>query len=191
MSPERTASMRYLRIGIAVTCCVMLAAGFAFFRYEIKALFWHVTHGSSQQWSGLEIRVPLKYDVNVISSRSIQIFTLPGWLRARMKAAWGAISIIHAKDEVEGTEIVQLNESIATAQQEQGFRLVKTRSLVVAGTPMQCREQLAENFRSYGPACIVHCQAESKLLFVQFEGSAALLDEFYSVASGIRFAAKN
>jgi hypothetical protein len=183
--------MRSRKIGIAVAFCILLAVGYTSFTYEAKALFWHLTHARTLQWRDLEINVPLKYDVNTTASRTIQIFTIPGRLRSRWKTPWGAISVIRAKDAAEGSEIVQLDERIATGRQGQGFRLVKTRSLAVAGTPMQCRELLAENFRSYGPASSVYCQADSTLLFVQFEGSAALLDEFYSVASGIRPAAKH
>ncbi len=183
--------MRSRKIGIAVTFCLLLAVGYISFTYEVKALFWHLMHGRTEQWKGLEIDVPLMYNVNATASRAIQIFTMPGRLRARCKSPWGAISIIRAKDAAEGAEIVQLDEYITTGHEEQGFRLVKTRSLVVAGVQMQCREWRAENFRSYGPASIVHCQGDSKLLFLQFEGNAALLDEFYSVASRVRLAAKN
>lgn len=162
--------------------------GFVLFQYEAKALSWHARHGFTQRWNDFEIHVPLKYDVNAISSRSIQIFALPGRLRAGLKAPFGVISIFHAKDDADGTEMAGLDDRIASASQGQGFRLVNTRSLDIAGTPMHCREQLSENFRSYGPAYVVHCQAESKLLFASFQGSAALLVEFYTVASGIRVA---
>lgn len=181
--------MRSRKVGIALAFCLLLAVGYISFTYEVKALFWHLTHGRTQQWHGLQIDVPLLYNVNTTASRAIQIFTVPGRLRARWKIPWGAISIIRAKDAAEGAEIMQLEESIATGHAKQGFRLVKTRSLVVAGTPMQCSELLAENFRSYGPASTVHCQADSRLLFVQFEGNTALLDQFYAIASGIRTAA--
>jgi hypothetical protein len=183
--------MRSVRVGIAAAVCILLAVGYMSFTYEVKALFWHLTHRHTQRWKGLEIDIPLKYNVNTTASRTIQMFTLPGWWRARQKAPWGAISIIRAKDSTEGAEIVQLDELIASGREAQGFGLVRTRALAVAGTPMQCRELRAENFRSYGPASIVQCQADSRLLFVQFEGNAALLDEFYAIASGIRPAAKN
>jgi hypothetical protein len=175
-----------LTIGIAVACCVVLAVGFTLFKYEVKTLFWHLTHGFTQQLSDLEIGVPLKYNVNATTSRAIQISTMPGHLRARLKAPFGAISIIRAKNDADGAEIAELDNRIAVGGQGQGFRLVNTRSLEVAAMPMVCREQLADDFRSYGPVYSVHCQADSKLLFVQFYGSAALLNEFYSVASGIR-----
>jgi hypothetical protein len=178
--------LRYRRIAIAITGCVVLVVIFTLFKHEVKALSWHLTHGFTQQWSDLEIGVPLKYNVNATTSRSIQISTVPGHLRARLKAPFGAISIIRAKNDADGEEIAELDNRIAAGGQGQGFRQVNTRSLEIAGTPMVCREQLADDFRSYGPACVVHCQADSKLLFVQFYGSASLLNEFYSVATGIR-----
>jgi len=177
--------MKSRKIGITIACCVIVAVGFVLFQYEAKALFWHVRHGSIENWNDLQIRVPLTYNVNVVSSRSIQIFALPGHLRARLKAPFGVISMFHASDDAEGAEIAQLDNQIADALQGQGFRLVNTRSLEIAGTPMECRERLAENFRSYGPAYSVHCQTQSNRLFAQFEGSAGLLNEFYSVATGI------
>jgi len=160
--------------------------GFVLFQYEVKALFWHARHGFTQKWDDFEIRVPLKYDVNATTSRSIQISVLPGRLRARLRAPFGVISIFRAKDDAEGTEMANFDDRISSARQGQGFRLVNTRSLDIAGTPMQCREQLATNFRSYGPAYIVQCHAESNRLFASFEGSSALLNEFYSVANGVR-----
>jgi hypothetical protein len=177
--------MRSRTIAIAIACCLIVAAGFLLFQYETKALFWHVRHGSIENWDDLQIRVPLKYNVNLVSSRSIQIFVLPGPFRARLKAPFGVISIFHASDDAEGIEIAQLSNRIEDALQGQGFRLVNTRSLEIAGTPMECRERLAENFRFYGPAYSVHCQTQSNRLFAEFEGSSELLNEFYSVASGI------
>jgi hypothetical protein len=163
----------------------VLAVGFVLFQYEAKTLFWHVRHGSIQNWNDLQIRVPLKYYVNATTSRAIQISTMPGHLRARLKAPFGVISIIRAKNDAEGTEIAQLENKIADATRGQDFRTVNTRSLEIAGTPMECREQLAENFRSYGPAYIVDCRTQSNLLVASFYGSAGLLNEFYSVATGI------
>lgn len=183
--------MRSRKFGIVIAFCTLLGLGYMCFTYEVKALFWHLIHGRSEQWHGLEIGVPLMYNVNTTASRTIQIFKVPGRLRARRRAPWGAVTIIRANDAGEGVEIMQLDERIAAGRDEQGFRLVKTRSLMVAGIPLQCREQLAENFPLMGPASIVHCQADSKLLFVQFEGNAALLDEFYAIASGIRPAVQN
>ena len=179
------------RIGAAVAFCVLLAAGYFLFTYEVEALSWHLVHGRTLRWNGFEIGIPLKYDVNTTASRTVQIFTVPGRLRARFKAPWGAITIIRARDVAEASEIENLDERIGTERTKQGFRLIKTQSLLVAGVPMRCDEQLAENFRSYGPASIVHCQANNRLLFAQFEGNTALLDEFYSVASGIKSVAKN
>jgi hypothetical protein len=178
--------MRSQKVRIAFVLCISLAVGYIFFTYEIKAFFWHLIHGHAIEWNGLEIDIPLKYDVNTTASRTIQIFTVPGRLRTRWKTPWGAITIIRAKDAGEGGEIESLDESIAAEGTKQGFRPVGTRSLLVAETPMQCGEQRAENFRSYGPASIVHCQADNKSLFIQFEGNTALLSEFYSVVSGIR-----
>lgn len=175
---------RARKVGTAVACFVIVAVSFVLFQDETKALFWHVRHGSIENWNDLQIRVPLKYNVNVISSRSIQIFVLPGHVRARLKAPFGVISMFHASDDAEGAEIAQLDSQIVDVE-EQDFRLVNTRSLEIAGTPMECRERLAENFRSYGPAYSVHCRTQSKRLFAEFYGSAELLNEFYSVATGI------
>jgi len=177
---------KFYKLGITVACCLIIVVGFVLFSYESKALFWHVTHGSTYQWQGLIIRMPMMYNVNVGSARSIQVFTLPGRLRARRKAPFGVISIIRAQNEADGSEIEELDKQITLGREKQGFRLVNLRPIEVAGTPMQCQERLAENFRSYGPASIVDCQAGNKSLFVEFEGSASLLNEFYSVAGGIQ-----
>lgn len=177
--------MRSRKLGITIACCAIVTVALVLFQYEAKALFWHVRHGSTENWHGLQIRVPLEYNVNAVTSRSIQISVLPGRLRARLKAPFGVISLIRATNGAEGTEIAQLENKIADASQGQGFRTVNTRSLEIVGMPMECREQLAENFRSYGPAYIVDCRTQSNLLFASFYGSAGLLNEFYSVATGI------
>jgi hypothetical protein len=176
---------RLYKFGIIPVSCLIIAVGFVLFGYESKALLWHVTHGSTYQWQGLIIAVPLMYDVNAGSSRSIQVFTMPGRLRARRKAPFGIISIIHAQSGTEGSEIGDLDKQIELGREKQGFRLISSRPIEVAGTRMQCQERLAENFRSYGPASSVRCQAENELLFVEFEGSPALLNEFYSLAGEI------
>jgi len=184
-------TMRSAKIGAAVAICMLLAAGYFFFTHEVEALSWHLVHGRTLRWNGFEIGIPLKYDVNNTASRAVQIITVPGRFRARFKAPWGAITIIRARDAAEASEIENLNELLGTERTKQGFRLIKTQSLQVAGEAMQCHEQLEENFRSYGPASIVHCQADNRLLFAEFEGNTALLDEFYLVLSGIKTAAKN
>jgi hypothetical protein len=175
-----------MKIGVTVVFCTLVAVGIAAFSCEIRALVWHASHGFTQKWNDLEIRVPLKYEVRETSSRSVQLFVLPGYLRVRLRAPFGVISLVRAGSDAEGDEIEQIDSRIAASREKQGFRLVNTRPLEIAGTPMQCREQLANDFRSYGPASIVHCQAENKRLFASFEGSAALLNEFYLVASEIR-----
>ena len=178
--------MRLYKLGLVIIGCLTVGVGFILFRYESKALFWHLTHGSIYQWNGFIIHVPLMYDVNVGSPRTIQVFTIPGRWRARGKAPFGIISIIRAQNGAEGSEIAELDNQIALGREKQGFRLTNSRSIEVAGTRMQCQERLAENFRSYGPASSVRCQAENELLFVEFEGSASLLKEFYSLAGEMR-----
>jgi len=188
MAPSRA---RFYKLSIVLIGGFIIVVAFIQFRYESKALLWHVTHGSTYQWRGLIIRVPLMYDVNVGSSRTIQVVTMPGRLRAGRKAPFGIISIIRAQNDAEGSEIEELDKQIASAREKQGFRPTNSQTIEVAGIPMQCQERLAENFRSYGPASSVRCQAENKLLFVEFEGSAALLNEFYSLARQIRTTTSN
>ena len=93
---------------------------------------------------------------------------------------------MHAQNDAEGSEIEELEKKIALGREKQGFRLVNSRAIEVGHSPMQCRELRAENFRSYGPASIVHCQANDRLLFVEFNGSPALLNEAYSIVGGIQ-----
>jgi hypothetical protein len=181
---ERRAGL--FKLGVPFVSFLIIAVGFILFSNECKALLWHMIHGSTYQWRGLIIRVPMMYDVNAGSSRAIQMVTLPGRLRWRKRTPFGVISIICAQNEAEGSEIEDLEKQIALGREKQGFRLVNSRPIEVAQQPMQCQERLADDFRSYGPASSVVCQAESKLLFVEFEGSAALLNEFYSLASEIR-----
>lgn len=150
---------RFYKLGIVLVGSLIIAVGFVLFRYESEALFWHLTHGSTYQWQGLIIRVPLMYNVNVGSARAIQVFTLPGRWRARRRTPFGIISIIHAQNGTEGSEIEELDKQIALGRENQGFRPISSRLIEIAGTPMQCQERLAENFRSYGPASSVRCQA--------------------------------
>jgi len=186
MAPGRTT---FYRFGIILVGGLIIVLCFIEFRYESQALLWHLAHGSTYRWQGLIIPVPLMYIASTgESSRSIQIFTLPGKFRARRKTPFGVISAFRVHDEAEGSEIEDLDKKIVAGREKQGFRLTNSRPIVVAGTPMQCQERLAENFRSYGPAFIVNCQAVDKSLFIEFDGSASLLNEFYSLAGEMKAA---
>ena len=177
------------RFGVIPVGGLIVVLCFIEFRYESEALLWHLAHGSTYRWQKLIVHVPLMYVASTGgSSRSIQIFTLPGRFRERRKTPFGVISAIRAHDEAEGSEIEDLHKKIVAGREKHGFRLTNSRSIVVAGTPMHCQERLAENFRSYGPVFIVNCQAVDKSLFIEFDGSASLLNEFYSLAGEMKAA---
>jgi len=186
MADRQTRVYRFGIIPVGVLI-IAVAVGFTEFRYESEALLWHLIHGSTYQWQGLIIPVPLMYDLTTGgSSNSIQVVTRPGRLRARRKAPFGVMTAIRAQNQAEGSKIEDIDKKIAIGLEKHGFRLTGSRSIEVAGKQMQCQERLAENFRSYGSAFVVNCQVEDKLLFVEFYGSASLLNEFYSLASAIK-----
>jgi hypothetical protein len=96
------------------------------------------------------------------------------------------IDLYKAASDAERDEVEQLTKRISNYREQQGFRLLDTRALEIAGVRLQCREQYDDNFRGYGSAYVIYCHGPGSLLSASYEGSAALVSDFYSIGRTVR-----
>jgi hypothetical protein len=155
---------------------------------ETMAFWWHLRHGFKVQCCGIQVRVPLMYFADVYPPeypRSVSLVSMPGYLRWRwFHSPHATISLFEAKSHYNAEQLQQGKELIITSWSRGGYRLVQTRQIEVAGQPLECSELFTEHLDVLGANYVVWCMGNGPS--VSFEGSPALLNDFYSIVEGAR-----
>ncbi len=151
---------------------------------DMAALEWHLTHGFRAGCCGLEISVPLKYSVSE-DRRSVALFDAPGFFRGRLFHLPHSMIIIQSSSGRYDQETTrQARERLLDLYGRQGYRLMSTPAIEVAGKTLECSELYAERDLNFGPYYQVWCWGDGPA--VSFEGQPTLLAEFYSIVRAAR-----
>ena len=152
---------------------------------ETVALGWHLRHGFNERCCGVEVAVPLKYIGGSGLPLSLSLNAVPGYLRARLLHAPHAMILITSNPRpLDEEHARQASERWILSWTRNGYHLVGTKAIQVAGSFMNCSELYTESFRTFGPDYNVWCTGEN--ITASFSGSPALLTEFYSLMERAR-----
>jgi hypothetical protein len=164
---------------IALLPLLLVAELVQFNTPEAVALLWHLRHGFKAQCCGVRIHVPLRYRV-VDEPRSLSLFGTPGYIR--WKLFQSPTSIISLFGNYDQTQARRGKERLIASYERAGNRFVGSKTIQVAGKPLECSELYVDHFGVSGPKDTVFCAGNG--LIVHFEGSPLLLNEFYSIVQG-------
>jgi len=149
---------------------------------EAAALLWHLRHGSRTQCCGVQSHVPLRYFV-LDNPRSLSLLGTPSYIRWKLfHSPISTISLYAQAGNYDEAQVRQGRKRLIASCEHLGNRLVGSKIIQVAGKPLECSELYIDHFGVFGSHNTVFGMGNG--LSVLFEGSPALLNEFYSMAQG-------
>ena len=149
---------------------------------ETAALWWHLGHGFKAQCCGVQLRVPLRYWV-IDDPRSLLLFGGIGYIRWKLfRSAISGIHLYAQDGNQDQARTRKATEILIASYELSGNKLVGSKTIQVGGVSLECTELYIDHFDVFGSQNTVFCFGNG--LSISFEGSPALLNEFYSIVQG-------